>query len=203
MPADIKPDTRTRILEAAYSLLSRHGVGELSQPKVARAAGLRQSHLTYYFPTRSDLLQALAQHSIGLMLARLTGEATRGSLTPERLALLVGNMVSDKRRARTMLGLIVTSDEHREIKQFLRDFVVQVRGGIAGLAQMLGKDVDPERVAAFHALMVGTAILNVARDNAKSRKDCAQLARFAVEHILFDSKAPAPAPQGHPGMKRK
>ena len=195
MPSDLKPDIRTRILEAAFSLLSRHGVGELSQPKVAKAAGLRQSHLTYYFPTRSDLLQALAQHSIGQMLARLTGEATRGSLTPERLALLVGAMVSDKRRARTMLGLVVTSDEHREIKQALRDFVAEVRGGIKGLAQMLGKEVDTERVAAFHSLMVGAAILNVARDNAKSRKDCAQLARFAVEHVLFDGKATVPPPQ--------
>ena len=195
MPADLKPVTRNRILEAAYALLSRHGVGELSQPKVARAAGLRQSHLTYYFPTRSDLLQALAQHSIGQMLARLTGEATRGSLTPERLALLVGKMVSDKRRARTMLGLVVTSDEHREIKQALREFVAQVRGGIRGLAQMLGKDIDSERIAAFHSLMVGAAILNVARDNAQSRKDCAQLARFAVEHILFDSRATMPPPQ--------
>jgi len=193
---DLKPDTRTRILEASYSLLSTHGVSKLSQPKVARAAGLRQSHLTYYFPTRGDLLQALARHSIGLILARLTGEARRGSLTPERMALLVGSMVSDKRRARTMLGLVVTSDEHREIKQSLRDFVAQIRDGIAGLVQMLGNDVDPERVAAFHSLMVGAAILNVARDNAKSRKECAQLARFAVEHVLFDGKATAPASQG-------
>jgi hypothetical protein len=94
-----------------------------------------------------------------------------------------------------MLGLVVTSDEHREIKQFLRDFVAQVRGGIAGLARMLGKNVEPERVAAFHALMVGAAILNVARDNANSRKDCAQLARFAVEHVLYDGKDTVQPPQ--------
>jgi AcrR family transcriptional regulator len=188
-----KADPRARILEAAYALLSKQGVAELTQPKVARAAGLRQSHLTYYFPTRGDLLRALAQHSIGQMLSRLTGEATRGSLTPERLARLVGNMVSDKRRARTMLGLVVTSDERREIKQNLREFVAQVRGGIAGLAQMLGKDVDPERIVAFHSLMVGAAILNVARDNAQSRKDCAQLARYAVEHILFDGNTTVPS----------
>ena len=195
MPPDLKPDTRTRILEAAYSLLSRTGVSELSQPKVARAAGLRQSHLTYYFPTRSDLLQALAQHSIGQILTRLTGEAAEGSLTPDMLARLVGDIVSDKRRARTMLGLVVTSDENREIKKFLRDFVIRVRGGIADITRMLGQDIDPERIAAFHSLMVGTAILNVARDNAQSRKDCAQIARFAVEHILFDGKATVPPPQ--------
>jgi len=198
MPVAQKADPRARILGAAYSLLSTHGVAELTQPKVARAAGLRQSHLTYYFPTRGDLLRALAQHSIGQMLSRLTGEATRGSLTPEKLARLVGTMVSDKRRARTMLGLVVTSDEHREIKQDLREFVAHIRGGIAGLVQMLGKDVDPERIVAFHSLMVGAAILNVARDNAQSRKDCAQLARYAVEHILFDSNTSVPPSQDHP-----
>jgi len=186
MATDSKADTRTRILDAAYALLSRHGVAELSQPKIARAAGLRQSHLTYYFPTRSDLLQALARHSIGQMLDQLSGEAARGSLTPERMAELIGGMVSDKRRARTMLGLVVTSDENREIKQFLREFVAHIRGGITGLARTLGTDADEERVAAFHSLMVGAAILNVARDNPQSRKDCSRLARFAVEHILFD-----------------
>ena len=54
-------DVRSRILEAALGLLAENGAHELTQPKVARAAGVRQSHLTYYFPTRGELLQEVAR----------------------------------------------------------------------------------------------------------------------------------------------
>jgi len=42
---------------------------------LVRAAGVRQSHLTYYFPTRTDLLQEVARHSIGALMAQL-GQVT-------------------------------------------------------------------------------------------------------------------------------
>ena len=57
-------DVRARILEAALRLLAERGAHELTQPRVAKAAGVRQSHLTYYFPTRGELLQELARYSI-------------------------------------------------------------------------------------------------------------------------------------------
>jgi AcrR family transcriptional regulator len=54
-------DVRERLLEAALRLLAESGAHELTQPKVAKAAGVRQSHLTYYFPTRGELLQEVAR----------------------------------------------------------------------------------------------------------------------------------------------
>ena len=67
MRRDTAVDVRTSILEAALTLLADHGVSRLTQPGVARAAGIRQSHLTYYFPTRADLLKATALYSIESM----------------------------------------------------------------------------------------------------------------------------------------
>src|SRR4051812_50116493 len=64
-------DVRERILEAALKLLAESGAHELTQPRVARAAGVRQSHLTYYFRTRADLLQELARYSIGKLAGQL------------------------------------------------------------------------------------------------------------------------------------
>ena len=57
-------DVRDRILDAALELLAQGGAQELTQPRVARAAGVRQSHLTYYFPTRAHLFQAVAHRSL-------------------------------------------------------------------------------------------------------------------------------------------
>ena len=48
------------ILEAGIALLESKGIAALTQPQVASAAGIKQSHLTYYFPTRTDLLTAIA-----------------------------------------------------------------------------------------------------------------------------------------------
>jgi len=47
------------ILDAAWQVMTREGVAALSVREVARAVGLRQQSLTYYFPTKQALLDAL------------------------------------------------------------------------------------------------------------------------------------------------
>jgi AcrR family transcriptional regulator len=186
-------DVRTRILDAAFDLLGEHGVSKLSQPRVAKAAGVRQSHLTYYFPTRADLLKATALHSIEAMIGNLASRASEGLLSPEMLAQIAGEAVGDKRRARIILGLVVASEEDREIKGFLHDFVVRVRAGVARVVDLLGYEVEPATVVRFHSLIVGAAVLHVARDDADSRGESAEMARYAVEQLLFG--APRRNPQ--------
>ena len=192
MLPDNATDVRRRILDAALGLLAEHGFMEVTQPKIARAAGVRQSHLTYYFPTRSELLKALAVHSIETMLGSLLAGASAGKLTPEVFVQIAGEALADKRRARVMLGLIVSSEEDREIKQFLREFVVRVRATISNVATLLGREPDQTNIVALHMLFVGAAVLNVARDDANSRRECAEIARIAIETFLTgDDPAPA------------
>jgi AcrR family transcriptional regulator len=47
------------ILDAAWAVMAREGVAALSVREVARAVGIRQQSLTYYFPTKQALLDAL------------------------------------------------------------------------------------------------------------------------------------------------
>jgi AcrR family transcriptional regulator len=184
MAPESTPDVPSRILEAALDLLGEHGVGKLTQPNVAKAAGIRQSHLTYYFPTRADLLKATALHSIDSMIRMLASRASEGKLSTDMLASVASEMVGDKRRARVVLGLIVASDEDREIKVFLRDFVTRVRAGVGRIAQLLGREADADSVALFHTLIVGAAVLHIARDNAASRRESARMVRCAVDQLL-------------------
>ncbi len=185
MTSDSAGDVRTRILQAALDLLSEHGVGKLTQPNVAKAAGIRQSHLTYYFPTRADLLKATASYSIDALMDTLAARATQGQLSPDVLAQIASTAVGDKRRARIVLGLVVASDEDPEIKGFLRDFVARARAGISRVVQLLGHEADPANIALFHTLVVGAAVLHIARDNAASRRESAAMVRFAVEQLLL------------------
>ena len=47
------------ILDAAWALMGRDGVAAISVREVARSVGIRQQSLTYYFPTKHALLDAL------------------------------------------------------------------------------------------------------------------------------------------------
>jgi AcrR family transcriptional regulator len=47
------------ILDAAWSEMARAGVAALSVREIARSVGIRQQSLTYYYPTKQALLDAL------------------------------------------------------------------------------------------------------------------------------------------------
>lgn len=47
------------ILDAAWAEMAREGVAALSVREVARSVGIRQQSLTYYYPTKQELLDAL------------------------------------------------------------------------------------------------------------------------------------------------
>ena len=58
---DAPPDVRSCILASALKVLRTKGVRAFTQTAVAEEAEVRQSHLTYYFPTRAGLLEATAE----------------------------------------------------------------------------------------------------------------------------------------------
>jgi AcrR family transcriptional regulator len=103
-------DVRDRILEAALGLLAESGAHELTRPKVSKAAGVRQSHLTYYFPTRADLLQEVARYSVEKLAGELAAERDH---SPAHVAEKVAAGAADKRRVRVILGLVMAADRTR------------------------------------------------------------------------------------------
>jgi AcrR family transcriptional regulator len=58
---DVKPDTRTRILDAALELM-RAGKGETSLGQIAKAAGVSRQAIYLHFADRADLYLALVAH---------------------------------------------------------------------------------------------------------------------------------------------
>jgi AcrR family transcriptional regulator len=168
---------RERILEAALGLLAEGGAHELTQPRVARAAGVRQSHLTYYFPTRGELLQEVARHSIEKLAGQLA-QARAGTVAD---GIAAG--AADKRRARVMLGLVAAADRDRKIKQRMRKFVAELRARMTPLLGAAGLRTDPDSVAFFHACIIGCAVLQLARDNAHARSEAKAVLRKAAECI--------------------
>jgi len=56
---DAATDSRQRILDAALTLMSGHGVAGTSMRQLAGACDLNVATLYHYFPSKSDLLQAV------------------------------------------------------------------------------------------------------------------------------------------------
>src|SRR6478735_10679434 len=56
---DRRAKSERAILDAAWDQMAREGVAALNVREVARAVGIRQQSLTYYFPTKQALLDAL------------------------------------------------------------------------------------------------------------------------------------------------
>jgi AcrR family transcriptional regulator len=173
-------DVRERILEAALSLLAESGAHELTQPRVARAAGVRQSHLTYYFPTRGDLLQAVARHSISKLAGQL---AHAHPHKPSELAQALAAGSADKRRSRVLLGLVAAADRDPKIKKRLRRFIAELRATMTPALAAGGLDTDADSVAFFHCAVIGCAVLQLARDNPEARDEARRVLRKAAACI--------------------
>ena len=172
-------DVRGRIMEAALGLLAEGG--ELSQPRVARAAGVRQSHLTYYFPTVTDLLQAVARTSFERLGAELGVAGARRR--PPSPAAGIARATRDKRRVRMMLGLVTAADRDASLKPRMRAFVKELRARIAPMLAAAGLKADEHDMAFLHTMVVGAAVLQLARDDTEARREARMVLERAVKCV--------------------
>src|SRR5262245_58615458 len=160
---DTRTDTRTRILEAALGLLAKGGAQELTQPRICKAAGVRQSHLTYYFPTIHLLLQGVARYTLEAMV----GEMRKGdpSKAPATLLDAAIHTSADKRRMRMVLALVTMTDREAKLKPRMREFIAELRQGLAAMLRSGGLEGTPDQVAFLHCVVVGQGMLQLLRDN--------------------------------------
>jgi AcrR family transcriptional regulator len=103
MAAGKVQDRRQDILDAALAVLREHGYVGFTQPRVAARAGMRQSHLTYYFPTRADLLVAVAGAAAEAQLA--VADALLEGSSPEAAAS-IARLVAQAENTRVLLALV-------------------------------------------------------------------------------------------------
>ena len=166
-------NVKESILEAGIALLEGKGIAALTQPQVAAAAGVKQSHLTYYFPTRTDLLTAIADRwvtqAMEAMSARV-GERPDFATLAERLA---ETMIKGE-PARGIIGLIVAADAEPRIRDTLRHLDGVMRSHFKGILASAELPAGDEEALLLHATAVGLAITHQSSLNAES------LAEFAV-----------------------
>jgi AcrR family transcriptional regulator len=68
---DIGSIRREQVVEAAAAIIAEHGIQNLSLSAIEKRAGMSRGHLTYYFPTKEDILLAVFDHMVETMRKRV------------------------------------------------------------------------------------------------------------------------------------
>lgn len=148
---------RERILAAAVAALQEDGVRGLSQVQVARRAKVRQSHLTYYFARRHDLIEAVATRFLDGIADALGGAASASKATGDVAPLLerLASVIVDQRHMRMFTAIIVEGDDDPEVRAIL---VRVTRRLQAMVADVLGGSDAAERAELVMASLWGLGL---------------------------------------------
>jgi AcrR family transcriptional regulator len=71
MRVEIATIRRTEIVEAAVAVIMEQGLQNLSLSEIEKKAGMSRGQLTYYFPTKEDILLAVFDRTVQLMHQRI------------------------------------------------------------------------------------------------------------------------------------
>lgn len=155
------------ILRAGSQLLRERGVTALTQPQIAEAAGIKQSHLTYYFPKRVDLLFAIAEFTMTTLIDSVA-EQLQDKPQTGTLPDIITHIMTDGFPPRVFIGLIVAADADPDIRKLLRKLIRHVRAAIQRLMEQAGMDANKDAALIFHAAIIGLAVMHQARLNKES-----------------------------------
>jgi AcrR family transcriptional regulator len=153
--------TRLKILAAAVACLSEAGYAQTSTVRVAQMAGVARGSLLHQFPTRVDLILAVADHA-----ARAQGEFIRKGLAKapagrERFIASVDVTWAAFQRpeSRGLLEILVATRHDPELAARISDFAERFEAGVArgahrfaeasGLRDDLGEAAAERRLILF------------------------------------------------------
>jgi AcrR family transcriptional regulator len=188
------------ILDAAWALMGREGVAALSVREVARSVGIRQQSLTYYFPTKHALLDAL--FADGFVELRRRFDELPPVTDPDQAVVDVGIAFVDHLVQRpaayhlmfqgTVPGFQPTPESHEVALTVLRELLDRLT--LAGVTA-------PGDVALIRAIMSGIAAEQIAND-PQGRVFADQTAR-GIHAALVEIRNRPPAARRRGGKARR
>jgi AcrR family transcriptional regulator len=156
---------RQDIINASLLVLREHGLAGFTQPRIAAEAGVRQSHLTYYFPTRVDLLTGVAQAAIERQLRAV--DAIGDASSPAAAAKAIADVAGRHGNTRVIMALAQAADQEPSLRELFRGLADGIILRVGKLLEALNIKPTDEHCYLLHALSVGLAVI----DLATARKD--------------------------------
>jgi AcrR family transcriptional regulator len=175
---------REAIVAAALDVIEEDGLSGFTQPRVARRAGLRQSHLTYYFPTRADLLLAVADEAVHRRI-----EALRGAVSAEDPAAKVAGLVEvlvDPRQTRILTALTQSADADPGVRHAFRALGAGIAPLGAALLESFGVEPSEASLALLQTTSTGIAVLALATGGESFRDRAEQILAQLISGLLAE-----------------
>ncbi|WP_026554949.1 TetR/AcrR family transcriptional regulator [Arthrobacter sp. 35W] len=164
---------RAELLEAAEGVLVTAGNANATMRNVAEAANVRLGHLQHYFPTRSDLMQAVLERVLQRSLAQLRNtvgidldDGGDAPISREDTWHITSALLAEQRDPSTIrlyveIWAMAAADE--EIATVLRGFYADYAGYVERIIHRTQPLLDPgaraARATAVIALLEGAAVV--------------------------------------------
>lgn len=199
MPKIVDHDQRrAEILDAVWRIVTTRGAEELSIRVIAAEAGVSKSNVTYYFPTRGEILAAAVDRivsdswdSAGRILGegfsiddlvRATTEVTVPTTPDRRRTAGVWLLLNSEAPGDAELSKVLVEYNRR-----IRDAAVWALTDLAARSVLpLGTDIELE-AARLHALIDGLSLQALADPEAVSATRVAKILSLHFEQMLSRS----------------
>ena len=169
------------IINAGLDVLREFGSSGFAQQRVAARAGLRQSHLTYYYPTRVDLLAAVARVAIDGQLAAVDAVFATSSL--DAAATAIAKVVVRHENTRVLMALAESADREPPLRELFRELA----DGIVARAGRFLKSLNPAAnevdARMLHTLSVGLAVVDLATGRTDGQRRAAAILKATLLNI--------------------
>ena len=190
--SDVARARREQIVEAAVRVITSRGLHNLSLSKIESWAGMKRGQLTYYFPTKEDILLGVFDRLLTLLCAQLANGADRKAAGASHIWDGVQNLLQTVLASRSDLGREFQTLQYTFLAQIAHrdDFRRKLAEAFAGWRQGIAahwaesgkpkgrraKNGTGETVSAFvQALVHGLAVQLAADPKAFDRAEMLKL----------------------------
>ncbi|WP_433183317.1 TetR/AcrR family transcriptional regulator [Actinoallomurus sp. CA-150999] len=182
-------DTRERILLATLRLIGEHGVGAVTNRRVATAAGVALGSLTYHFPNQTELLRETLSRYVDEEIQRISEIAARlQGITPEQAVVEAERAIADLPRGPEEVATLELH-LHASRDPLVREAAVRSMEAYDRLATAILTALDipgPEAKApTVVALLYGLAVRRLATGDPSGTAEALRL-------LLYGATAPQP-----------
>ncbi|MCW2205593.1 AcrR family transcriptional regulator [Bradyrhizobium elkanii] len=153
-------DIRELILKTGLTILREEGLSSFTQPRIAARSGLRHSHLTYYFPTRTALLAAVVREAIDMQMAAVRSMAETIT-SPQQAVAAVASVVAQHENTRVFVALNQAADREASLRELFNELTENFVGELTKILEKFGMKSDQASVDLVRSLLVGLSVLNL------------------------------------------
>lgn len=175
--------TKQKILNAALTVLMEGGFKALTQTRVADKAGLSQGHLTYHFPTRSQLLTAVVDETKTRMEKELA-TIPKDTLSLHKLEQILIRVVLSKTFPRLMLALTIAADEEPTLANWFVESDSNTRQKLSATLLKLGWQVDDNALHLLRATVIGATLMHLQQNTDASEQTARHIVHSALQTLI-------------------